>query len=321
MQFLPDTPSLRAWGLLSCATVASVVAGAALGFTLPLRDVVVTVVLFGGLLAIAGLGRVRFKSDAMSETCALFAFWIAMLAVLLPASYVAAGFNAPLIDETLQALDRAAGFDWIALQRWTDTTVGAAALFVFVYQYSIIQIPIAIIALASRRDLSRLNIFMTGLLIATVLTITTSALLPAAGAYRTYGITPGPSGNLAALVDVRHFLPDFDAVRSGVLRHLAGPLDGIIQFPSFHTVVAVSAGWATWRTTVLGPLNALLSGLVLLTTLPIGSHHLMDVIGGAMACFVGIVLATKIERPVPGQVPVSPERTPGHPIAAGSLAQ
>jgi membrane-associated phospholipid phosphatase len=146
-----------------------------------------------------------------------------------------------------------------------------------------------------------LNIYVLGLLISTVATVVISAFLPAAGAYRAYGVLPNASGYIAALCDVLHFLPDFDAVRSGALRTLSGPLDGIIQFPSFHTVVAVTAAWATWRTPWIGFLNALLTALVLLSTLPIGSHHLMDVAGGVAVSAFGIYAASRLEAPVAAQ--------------------
>jgi membrane-associated phospholipid phosphatase len=293
-----DTPSLKAWRILGCVTAVTITAAAIRGFTVPLLQVGTSLLLSGGLMAASQVGRERFKSDVMAEICALFAFWIAMLSALLPASYVAASMNFPLIDTTLQQWDRAIGFDWLALQRWTDATEWAAISLTWVYQASIIQIPIAIFVLAGRRDLGRLNIYIMGLLISTVATVCISALLPAAGAYRAYGIAPNATGNIAALCDVLHFLPDFDAVRSGALRTLSGPLDGIIQFPSFHTVVAVTAAWATWRTPWVGAVNALLTVLVLVSTLPIGSHHFMDVAGGVAVSAFGIYAASRLEAPV-----------------------
>jgi hypothetical protein len=298
VQLASRTPSAFAWRILGCATAVLVPVGWYLGFTAPLYQVGKTLLLCGGLLAASEIGRRQFKSDAAAEVCALFAFWIAMLAVLLPASYIAAAFNAPLIDATLQALDRAIGFDWLALQRWTDATEWGAVCLTWLYQASIIQIPIAVFVLAGRRELQRLNAYVTGLMLATLATIVVSAVLPAAGAYRAYGVVPNPYGAIVMLCDVSHFLPDFDAVRSGALRTLGGPLDGIIQFPSFHTVVAVTAAWATWRTHWIGPANAIFALLVLVSTLPIGSHHLMDVVGGVAVSVLGVYAATRLEAPV-----------------------
>jgi hypothetical protein len=295
MQFLPDTPSLRAWGLLSCAAVASVVAGAALGFTLPLRDVVVTLVLFGGLLAIAGLGRVRFKSDAMAETCALFAFWIAMLAVLLPASYMASSVNAPFVDATLQEWDRGIGFDWLALQQWTDSTEWAAALFATVYLTSALQIPVAVFGLAATREISRLNTFITALLLATITTIIMSALLPALGAYPTYGFVTNPAGAISRYADVLSYQHDVLALRSGALRELSTTFAGIITFPSYHTVVAVLAAWASWNMRWIGPANGAAAAVVILTTLPIGGHHFVDLIAGGLVACGCVALAKGVE--------------------------
>ena len=295
MRSISETPSTTAWYLLAIATLMSLVAGAAQGFSLPCSQAGVCLVLCGGLLAVAKIGRTRFTSDAMAETCALFAFWIAMLSVLLPASYVAAAFNAAFIDGSLQAWDRALGFDWLALQRWTDRTEWAAKVLVAAYMYSSVQIAVAVFVLAATRDLGRLNIYVTGLLIATLVTVAISAALPALGAYPAYGFVVKPQGAIGTFADVLSFKGDVMALRAGTLRELSGPFQGIITFPSYHTVVAVSAAWATWRVHWIGAVNTAATGVVLISTLPIGGHHLIDLMAGTAVIAASLALARWLE--------------------------
>jgi membrane-associated phospholipid phosphatase len=136
---------------------------------------------------------------------------------------------------------------------------------------------------------------VTALLLATIVTIMVSAVLPALGAYPTYGFTTNPSGMVGKYADVLSFKSDVQALRSGAMRDLLGPFAGIITFPSYHTIVAVLAAWATWQFRWLGWLNTAASGLVILTTLPIGGHHFVDLIAGGCVACACIAAARKLE--------------------------
>jgi membrane-associated phospholipid phosphatase len=316
MQHFPTTPSWTAWRLLGWATLATTAVGAWQGFSLSMTEAWVAVVLTGGLAGGSIAGRAVFKSDAMAETCALFAFWIAMFSVLLPASYVAAGLGWPLIDDALIVMDKAVGFDWIAFQRWTDETPAVANIFMQFYKFSVVQIPLAVFCLAARRELGRLDVYFTGLLISAIATIVLSGVLPSLGAHPAYGFEPNKAGAIVRLVDVVHYLPDVLALRSGALRHLDGHFSGIITFPSFHTVMAVTAAWATWHVRWLGVVNAAVAVIVLVTTLPIGGHHLMDVVGGVGISAVAIYVAMRIE----GRTRIRVPSVAATPVTAPAIA-
>ncbi len=295
MHILPAAPSPFAWFVLAIFAVAATGTGAALGFELPMVHVQFTIAVCVGLLGIAGLAKVSLKSGVLAETFTLAALWLAMLSVLSPASYVAAGFNAPVVDGLLSRMDQAIGFDWVSLQRFTDESPWVARIFTWIYGYSVLQVGASIVVLTVLRQRDRLNTFVTGLLLATIATILLSAILPAAGAYRTYGVSFNPLGQISLYTDPAHYLPDFDAVRAGTLRSLDIPRLGIIQFPSYHTVQTVMAAWATWHMRWVGPFNVLLTGAVLVTTLPIGGHHLMDIAGGALVSALCLAIAARVE--------------------------
>jgi membrane-associated phospholipid phosphatase len=90
------------------------------------------------------------------------------------------------------------------------------------------------------------------------------------------------------------------------LRALDIPRLGIIQFPSYHTVQTVMAAWATWHMRWIGPANVLLTGAVLVTTLPIGGHHLMDIVGGALVSALCLAIAVRVEVPAGGKSKAMP---------------
>ncbi len=72
-------------------------------------------------------------------------------------------------------------------------------------------------------------------------------------------------------------------------------VEGIISFPSFHTTLAILLVYAVrhhrWALAVMVPLNLLL----IVATLSVGGHYLVDLPAGAAVAFVSIV-ATRLLR-------------------------
>ena len=115
MRFLPSTPNPLVWPILLCAAAATYAAGVHLGFSPPGKDILHVVYFTAALLTAASVSHFVLKMPAASEPLALCAFWCGMAIILLPATYIAAAFNMPLMDETFSALDTAVGFNWRAL--------------------------------------------------------------------------------------------------------------------------------------------------------------------------------------------------------------
>jgi membrane-associated phospholipid phosphatase len=150
---------------------------------------------------------------------------------------------------------------------------------------------LAWILLCGTRQYDRLAGVFGALTLATIVTLAVSALLPAVGAYAFHGVSNDMLASMRGTGAGAWHVKDFLAVREGTLRYLdPKAMEGITQFPSFHTVVAATAGWATWRTRWAKWPMALFSAAVIWTTLPIGGHYVIDVIAGlavtAMALWV-----------------------------------
>ncbi len=328
MRFLPPTPNPLVWVILAASGAATCVAGSRLGFSAPGPDVFAILWFACALMVLAILAHNVLKAPAVVEPLALCGFWATMVVILLPASYIAAGFNMPLVDAQLAMLDEAIGFDWRWLQKIFAANDWLAWTSNLIYRASIVQVLIASLALAATRDLVRLNSFFTGLLIATVVLVVLSALFPALGAYSFYGLTSAEVGHIREHISVSGHLHDVAALRNGSLRDLSAVRwDGIITFPSYHAIVAITAGWATWRLRWIGPFNAVFTALVVLTSLPIGGHHLIDMVGAATVCAASLWAAhiiesrrlSGVEAPVPAQSPSRPRAPAFSPAVVDSM--
>jgi PAP2 superfamily len=167
--------------------------------------------------------------------------------------------------------------------------------FATVHLSSAVQFSVAVFSLVASRNIARLNVYVTALLLATVATIAASEILPALGAYPTFGLATNPTGAIGTYADVLRYKVDVLALRLGTLRDLSGPFVGIITFPSYHAVVAVLAAWATCRIRWLGAINGAGAAVVVLITLPIGGRHFVDLIAGAFVAVASVAMAWTLE--------------------------
>jgi len=80
--------------------------------------------------------------------------------------------------------------------------------------------------------------------------------------------------------------------------------DGLICFPSFHTILAVLAGVALWSIPYLRWAAAALAALIVVSTVTTGTHYVVDVVAGLGVAFVAFGVAKgytwlelKVSRP------------------------
>lgn len=282
-------PSPLAWWMLAGAAAATAAAGLAQGFRLaplPLLASLLIGVLMLGLAYFYSIHRPR-EVLAVGTGCA--GYFVCYSLVMGPMCYVAASLGLPLQDALFSRVDTAIGYDWLAVYKATVSKPWLADLNAWIYGHSAHQMLLAWIALAATGQFDRLGGLFGALTLATIVTLAVSALLPAVGAYSFHGVSGEMLENMRGTGAGAWHVKDFLAVRAGTLRHLdPKTMEGITQFPSFHTIVAATAGWATWRTRFLKWPMALFSAAVIWTTLPIGGHYVIDILAGLALTALGL---------------------------------
>ncbi len=225
---------------------------------------------------------------------------VAFAAVGAPLSYLAAAVNLPLQDQLFAAADRALDLDWRAMLAWMNASPGLYAVLRLIYLSLTVQMTTAVLCLAFTGRLLRLRIYTLSFILAALITIAISALLPAVGAWPYYGLTAADSPHLTPAV--RMSWPVFYGLRDGSFRVLvAVGAEGIISFPSLHAALAVILVIALWPIPILRWLTLYLNLAVLLATPIDGSHYFIDVfagIGVAVLCFfLAGKIAARVEQP------------------------
>jgi membrane-associated phospholipid phosphatase len=73
-------------------------------------------------------------------------------------------------------------------------------------------------------------------------------------------------------------------------------LQGLISFPSYHTVLAVLLTYAHRRSRLLVPI-ALVNGIMLFSIPSYGGHYLIDIFAGAVVALLAISATAAVHRP------------------------
>lgn len=301
------------WWLVGLGAVAlGAIAGPA-GFSIDLLDLlpVFGFALVLGPIAIALRGRGWRRVASLGSAVALTAIaaGIAMLT-----SVVLARSGLPLRDAELLAIDRAIGFDTLALvdrmPRWPLSTLALN----YAYASMHYQLLAALVLLALAGNERRLQLFVLAWLVALWGTVALFPLVPALGWYLHLGVTREMVPQV--LVPAAWLYVDvLDGARSGTLTVLGrGSLDGVITFPSFHAAAAVLLAWAFRPLPVLGWCALGLNGVMLASTVVIGGHYIVDVVAGSLVAAASLGIALRIaERTRPTRA----EDRPPLPVGRG----
>lgn len=199
-------------------------------------------------------------------------------------TYLAQTYRAPLMDAQFSVLDARLGFDWLSWFQWVEHHPWIKTGLAYAYGSIAIQFFAAMVLLPWIGRQRLLSEFCNAAAVALLIIIPISAALPALGAATHFAVGTPP------------WVPEVLALRSGSMTVIGEhDLHGVVEFPSFHTVLAILLTLAMRWSPVALALSAGLNALVILSIPVVGSHYLVDVIAGALVCLPAVMVARRIE--------------------------
>jgi len=211
-------------------------------------------------------------------------------------SYLITAADLPLQDASLARLDRSLGFDWPRFLEATNSSPFLASLLTRAYQTIGPVAELAIVWLALNRRGERLAEMIAVLSLSTVALCIGMWLVPAAGGFAYYKPASQLFGNFAALGEMWPFAQTFNMLRDGSLSVIdLSALQGVVSFPSFHTMLGVMTVYPLRDTRWLMIPVLLVNGTMIVATMPVGGHHLADVLAGA-GLTIGAILLLRLRR-------------------------
>ncbi|TSE07576.1 phosphatase PAP2 family protein [Mesorhizobium intechi] len=199
-----------------------------------------------------------------------------------------------LVDAQLAAIDRAVGFDWLAFLSAMNGDPIVSKVLVLAYHTAGLQVLALLISYAAMQRADRMIEFTVLNLVCLTITGILVAFFPAAGAYAYFNPPPGAYNNFTEHAGMWHY-STLLKLRSGdpFTLFLDDP-QPLVTFPSYHTAVGIFVAWSARGFRFFWPVAAL-EAVMILSTLPEGGHHLVDVVAGGIVAVLAIVAVAGIE--------------------------
>lgn len=281
--------SLRAKWLIVAILVALDAAGLAyLGIDLNLAGlerIACAVLILGATAAFYTYVR---PNDRIVDAAQTMGFLLAFFAGTAVFNYILTATALPLRDDAFAAADRALGFDWPAWVSWVHTHPLLWQVLQLAYDSAIPQMLVVTLFLAFTGRPERNSEFLWAMMLSLAVILPVATLWPAAGAWVQYDALE--FGN-------RLQVQDFLAIRDGTLREVdLTKLQGLINFPSFHTTLGVLYAYALRIRGALFGIALALNLVMIASVMSEGGHYLVDMISGAAIPVAALWVTPRLER-------------------------
>jgi membrane-associated phospholipid phosphatase len=205
-------------------------------------------------------------------------------------TYMGQAVAAPLQDHTFASADDALGLDFVGFHAWVGTVPLLPEAMYVAYNSCLIQFLIVFLACAVTLDRENAAQLCSLLVLTLVPTIVVATMWPALGSCVYHEPVAEPFSHLNPLA-CREYLPHVESLRNGTFKTFdVTQTMGIVTFPSFHTVMAIIATYAVRHYRWLFVPFVLLNTVNILSTVPLGGHYFVDVLGGAAIALSAIAI-------------------------------
>lgn len=240
------------------------------------------------------------SSDALAATCVI------KLGMLLCSLVTCMGLRLrlPLADPLLASMDSYSGISIVSINMWAASSPLIAGALQISYEATVSVCFLVLLCNYAIGDRHRLwHVIATGS-IAMQLTSFISLFLPARGSTATFNLQELQGAGLP--LDAGTFaLKSFDYFYFGQDKLVQlDKLNGIVCFPSFHTVLALMIVQGTSHP-ILRQFALAYCVLTLISTIPIGGHYIVDILGGALVWLISMKIGQWACRSLRSSEPIT----------------
>lgn len=301
-------------GIAACGFAAFLIS--TMGVAIEARSLAPSAGLMAFLLAVHVLYGTWRPAPVLSSMCGAVAALSLSIGAAGIISLVGLRYHFPLIDNKLAESDRFLAIDLPSIIAWFAEHPMLSCLLGIAYDSSFAQLLGLVVLLSILRLEGKLweLVFVCSLTI--VASTTISIVWPAIGAFAYFDYSPAIIEELPLKAGTYH-LAKFEYFRNALSPVISfTSLQGVVTFPSFHCCLALMTIFATIGTGWLFWIVVGWNSLVLISTLPIGGHYVVDLAGGGLLWLIAVTLAIALGKCGRPRTPLSGRRT----IASASFA-
>lgn len=223
----------------------------------------------------------------------LLVFWLGLFSDLhIFPMFIAGKHGSTFYDATLASMDRWIGIETPQVMEWVAQFPLIQSFFHHTYSTLVFLMTLALLAPAFLGRSQAAKEFLLSCVFAVMICFPIFTVFQAQGPWTYYGYQP--SINQDAYM---HVFAQLKASPTFVMN--LEYRNGLISFPSFHTILAFLAGVALWSIPYLRWIGAFWSISIVISTVTTGTHYLIDVIAGlatVIICTAGAKWWSRWER-------------------------
>jgi membrane-associated phospholipid phosphatase len=191
-------------------------------------------------------------------------------------------FAPPFVDGSLAAADKLLGLQTEDVVRIVIQFRGGPPILAMLYELATPMLFLSALTLSCLGRFERVWELCAAFSFCIFTATLTSVVFPAAGAFEHSGVAARFGAHLPSGSGVYHLRMLYSLRSASALTIDPFALRGMVTFPSFHTAMALMTA-AAWRDDpyLRGPMMVWNAG-VITSTIPIGGHYLVDLLGGAV---------------------------------------
>jgi hypothetical protein len=278
--------SILKWSLLAAVALVDGIWVTFAGFELDGRYVLAIVVICFCLL-ISIFYFYTYRDQRIQEFAHFSAQIVALYSFVVLFSYLIVSTDAPLVDLTFDRIDKFFGLDWVAWTKWVAAHPQIYLILAVAYTTQPIQAFFCYIYNIHTLAFGRNSEIWWLTFISVLITIAGSGVFPASNPYVHYG-----------LLSADHFahMTQFLGLREGLHVITFGMNEGIIQLPSFHTILAIIFTYNVRHNRWLFVPAIVLNATVILACPSVGSHYFVDLPAGAVVAIATIWVVRRLGR-------------------------
>lgn len=245
----------------------------------------------GSMMFVAFFYRISGRSERIS--IALFATGILVLftMVLSIFNYLLLPLHREPLDLYLVQIDTWLGYSWPAVVEFSGQHPLFNELTRFAYVSTLPQIALLLIFLGFSGKQKELHVYILSIIASGLVTIGFWALFPTFGTSTLFNISGEIEQAAKPLVGSAYGAELLRLGTEGPKYITPEDIEGLVAFPSFHTILAILTLYAARTSSVLFAIVCAINLFVLPGILIHGGHHLIDVFGGTLVAFATIYLA------------------------------
>jgi membrane-associated phospholipid phosphatase len=235
--------------------------------------------LFFGLHVLYGYFRPVLRLSLLTGSLALL---LAAACASSLIAHVGMRLRFPLQDQALAAADRLLGIDTPGLALAFAEFPRLSDFLARLYDTTVPAVFLAAIGFSLYGKARRVWELVLGYSAGLFICCTISVVLPATANFIHAGLSAHelaglPSGSGVFHMKAVHYFRDGNAMIVD-----AGKFAGVVTFPSFHTMMALIVAYACRGFGFVSLVAYLWAGLVIVSTIPIGGHYVIDLAAGAV---------------------------------------